>query len=70
MRVEDITDTELKNFCEWYKNHFAEVEVYKCVFVVSMSGHFHTIPRKAKKLLERCKKLNLVEVKRNMVCLM
>ena len=64
-----ISDKDLREFCSWFKDHFEKVEVYKCVFVVSMSGHFHTIPRNANKLLERCKKLDLIETKWNVVYL-
>ena len=64
-----ITDTELSEFCSWFKDHFGKVEAYVCVFVVSMSGHFHTTPRKANKLLQRCQSLNLIESKRNVVYL-
>jgi len=64
-----ITDKELSEFCSWFKKHFEKAEAYKCVFVVSMGGHFHTTPRNANRLLERCKSLNLIEIKRNVVYL-
>lgn len=62
-----ITDQELIDFCQWFKEHFGKDEALECVVIVSMSGYFHTLPRKAKRLLERCKSLNLVEIKRNVV---
>jgi hypothetical protein len=67
--MKEFSDTELSEFCSWFKDHFEKVEAYECVFVVSMSGHFHTIPRNANKLLERCKKLDLIETKWNVVYL-
>lgn len=64
-----ITDKELSEFCQWYKQHYRKVEAYECSVQICMSGYFHTIPRKTKKLLERCKNLNLIEIKRNVVYL-
>ena len=62
-----ISDKELSEFCQWYKQHYRKVEAYECAVLICMSGYFHTIPRKAKSLLERCKSLNLIEIKRNVV---
>lgn len=67
--MEEVSDDELKEFCQWYKQHFRKVEANECEFVISMCGHYHTFPKQAKKLLERCKSLNLIEIKRNVVYL-
>ncbi len=64
---QEIQDQELVDFCQWYKEQFGSVEAYECVMLISMSGYFHTIPRKARRLLQRCQSLNLLEIKRNVV---
>ena len=65
----EISDLELSEFCQWFKQHYGKDEAFECVVLVSMSGHFHTTPRKARKLLERCKCIHIVESKRNVIYL-
>ncbi len=64
---QEIQDQELVGFCQWYKVQFGKTDTYECVMLISMSGYFHTIPRKARRLLQRCQNLNLLEIKRNVV---
>ncbi len=64
-----VSDRDLQVFCEWYKNHFDKSEEEVGVFVVCLCGRFHTYPKRAKELLKRCKSLNLLVIKKNVVFL-
>ena len=69
MKVEDITNFELQNFCEWFKDHYSKSESYESAMITCLCGRFHTYPKEAKKLMERLKGLDLLSQKRNIVYL-
>ena len=69
MKVEDITNFELQNFCEWFKDHYRKSESYESAMITCLCGHYHTYPREAKKLVARLKSLDLMSQKRNVVYL-
>lgn len=69
MKVEDITNFELQNFCEWFKDHYSKNESYESAMITCLCGHYHTYPREAKRLLKRLISLKYVSVRNNIVYL-
>ena len=61
--VEDITDTNLADFCKWYAEWHGRKPVEASVITTCMCGYFKTYSKAADKLLARCKALKLVAVK-------
>lgn len=66
---ESILDSELQEFCRWYKNHYGRSESFESAFITCLCGHYHTYPKEAKRLMERLKGLDLITQKRNDVLL-
>ena len=64
---ESILDSELQEFCRWYKNHYGRSESFESAFITCLCGHYHTYPKEAKRLMERLKGLDLITQKRNIV---
>lgn len=62
-------DSELQEFCQWYKKHFGKSESYESAMITCLCGRFHTYPKEAKKLMDRLKSLDLLNQKRNIVYL-
>ena len=62
-------DSELIEFCQWYKKHFGKSESYESAMITCLCGRFHTYPKEAKKLMDRLKSLDLLSQKRNIVYL-
>lgn len=69
MKVEDITNFELQNFCEWFKEHYRKDNVYESVMITCLCGHYHTFPRQANRLLKRLVVLKYVSIRKNIVYL-
>jgi len=69
MSIEEITDSELQEFCRWYKEHYGKSESYESAMITCLCGHYHTFPKQAKKLFARLKSLDLMSQKRNIVYL-
>ena len=69
MNVEEITDSELQDFCQWYKNHYAKTESFESAFITCLCGRFHTFPKQAKVIMSRLFGLDLISQKRNIVYL-
>lgn len=69
MCIEEITDSELQEFCRWYKDHYGRSESYESAMVTCLCGHYHTFPKEAKRILARLKGLDLLSQKRNIVYL-
>ena len=69
MNIVEITDSELQEFCRWYKNHYGTSESYESAMVTCLCGHYHTFPKEAKRILARLKGLDLLSQKRNIVYL-
>lgn len=66
---ESILDSELQEFCQWYKEHYGRSESFESAFITCLCGHYHTFPKQAKVLLNRLKGLELITQKRNIVLL-
>jgi DNA mismatch repair ATPase MutS len=64
-----VADSELQEFCQWYKGHYGKAESFESVMITCLCGRFHTYPKEAKKLMERLKGLDLLSQKRNIVYL-
>lgn len=69
MNIVEITDSELQEFCRWYKDHYGRSESYESAMVTCLCGHYHTFPKEAKRILARLKVLDLLSQKRNIVYL-
>ena len=65
-----ILDTELKDFCTWYSNHFNKRVSTESVILTCMCGYFHTYTRVATMILKRCKALKYVEVEKGVVTIL
>ena len=69
MDNEEIADSELQEFCRWYKDHYCRNESFECAMITCLCGYFHTYPRHAKVIVYRLKSLDLISQKRNKVYL-
>lgn len=69
MEIDEITDSELQEFCRWYKDHYGRSESYESAMVTCLCGHYHTFPKEAKRILARLKGLDLLSQKGNIVYL-
>ena len=69
MDIEEIADSELQEFCQWYKEHYGRSESFESAFITCLCGHYHTYPREAKRLLKRLISLKYVSVRNNIVYL-
>lgn len=67
MKIEDITDDNLREFLDWYKGFHGNKPVATSVMTTCMTGYFKTFSKAADKLLARCKRLRIVDVKDGMV---
>ena len=63
MKIEDITDNDLKRFCQWYKGFHGCKPVTTTIFSTCLTGFFHTHSKAADKLLLRLNRLSLVAMK-------
>lgn len=62
--MDRITDTELRDFCKWYKNRFGKTTDEE-VLVTCMCGHFHSFPKAMKEQLRRMQSLGLITVNKD-----
>ena len=69
MNVEETTDSELQEFCQWHKKHYGKAESYESAFITCLCGRYHTFPKQAKVIMKRLKSLGLISQKRNIVYL-
>ena len=69
MNKGEIRDCQLVEFCQWYKGHYGKSEAFLSVMTTCLCGRFHTYPREANLLLERCVSLNLMEIHKHKVYL-
>ena len=69
MSIEEITDNELQEFCQWFKGHYGKSESYESAMITCLCGHYHTYPREAKRLLKRLISLKFASVRNNIVYL-
>ena len=67
--IEEIADDQLVEFCQWFKDHYNRNESYMSAMTTCLCGYFHTYPREANKLLNRCMSLSLMEKRKNMLYL-
>ena len=63
MNIENITDMDLRTFCEWYTGFHGCKPVAATVLTTCLCGYFATFSKEADKLLARLKRLDLVQVK-------
>ena len=63
MNIEEITDEDLREFCEWYVGFHGTKPVSATVLLTCLTGFFHTHSKAADKLIIRLNRLNLVHVK-------
>ena len=64
-----VSNEELNEFCQWFKEHYGKSESYESALITCMCGYFHTYPKEAKVLLNRLKGLELITSKRSNVYL-
>ena len=69
MNVEEIADSELHEFCQWYKSHYCKSESYESAMITCLCGRYHTYPKQANIIMRRLKSLDLISQKRNIVYL-
>ena len=67
--IEEITDSQLVEFSQWFKDHYCKTESYESVMITCLCGYFHTYPKPAKGIMRRLKDLDLMSQKRNIVYL-
>lgn len=65
MNIEEITDEDLREFCEWYVGFHGTKPVSATVLTTCMTGYFSTYAKAADKLLARLKKLDLITMTDN-----
>jgi hypothetical protein len=70
MIIEDITDNDLREFCQWFADWHGCKVASASVIATCMTGHFKTFPKAADKLLNKCIQLRLLEVKKGIVTLL
>ena len=51
MEIDEIIDSELQEFCQWYKEHYGRSESFESAFITCLCGHYHTFPKQAKRIL-------------------
>ena len=61
---ESVLDSELQEFCKWFKWHYDRTECYESTMITCLCGHFHTFPKQANLILARLAALDLVAVKK------
>lgn len=69
MNSKEIDDSELMEFCQWFKIHYGKAESYESAMITCLCGRFHTYPREAKLIMSRLKSLELISQKKNIVYL-
>lgn len=62
MKIEDITDNDLREFLAWYRDFHGSRPEAPSVITTCMTGYFKTFAKAADKLLARCKRLKLVAI--------
>lgn len=62
MKIEDITENDLRDFLGWYRDFHGCRPVAPSVITTCMTGYFKTFAKAADKLLARCKRLKLVAI--------
>jgi len=67
MKMEDITDKDLREFLGWYRDFHGSRPEAASVITTCMTGHFKTFAKAADKLLARCKRLKLVAINGGLV---
>lgn len=61
MRADEITDTQLRDFLEWHKDHYQRETVRVALVAISAAGHFHMTEKTATPLVYRAIKLGFLE---------
>lgn len=61
-----MTVDDLKEFCEWCKNHIGEL-MEVGAFVTCLRGYFHSFPKAMKAVVKRMQSLGLIKKKDKMI---
>lgn len=69
MDMIEVTNEDLNEICQWYKQRFGQNEVCESVFITYLCGRCHTYPKQARGLLSRLKGLGLIYQKRKIIYL-
>lgn len=70
MKIEDITDNDLRQFCRWFVDWQGCKPVAASILAACLTGYFSTYSKAADKLLARLKRLNLITMKGNTISLL
>ena len=70
MKIEDITDNDLREFLGWYRDFHGCRPADAPVITTCMCGYFHTYTKNANKLLTRCKRLKMVVKDKDRITIM
>ena len=65
-----ITNEQLKEFCEWYVDHFQKKETFTGGMSISAAGYFHLSNKDAGKLLDRCNSIGLIKKRRENIVIL
>ena len=57
----EISDSDLQQFARWYKKYFGKTEDEETLFVISMSGYFHSFPKRMLEELKRMVALSIIK---------
>ena len=66
-RAHDITDTELRDFVEWFRQRFHVRKTRLPWLSTSLEGRFHVPVRDLKDLFKRMDDLGLIVIKKDFV---
>lgn len=69
MKLDNIQDSELVEFCQWYKSRYGKGQTEPSVMITCLCGYFHTYPKQAIIELSRLNSLELISQKNNIVYL-
>lgn len=61
MRADEITDTQLRDFLDWYKDHYQVTGDRVDLIAISAAGHFHMTQKTAAPLVRRAVTLGFLE---------
>ena len=61
MRADEITDIQLRDFLDWYKDHYQVTADRVDLIAISAAGHFHMTQKTATPLVRRAIALGFLE---------
>lgn len=63
-----MTDEQLKEAVEYFKEHYQKNGTSKSKFEVYICGYFHTFPRHARYIIEEMENIGIISVSKGNVC--